>query len=168
MNIAILCPGLSLPRTWGGEADHVIGVNRTAMAFPCETWACGDYPLVEKIAPDVIGSPRLLTAANSAAHLRDHGPPWRGRVVEFESLVEGDQPLDWQLFTLPAAVVYAASLRPGRISVYGSDWQGEADWDGWAEAGNRSPARWQLERQIFQNLADWLERKSIALRRVLP
>jgi hypothetical protein len=167
MNATILCSGPSLASFVYGDQDGlVIAVNRAAINYGCSVWAAGDYPLVEKIRDEVIGAPTLLTAANSAAYLRDHGPAWRGPVKEFEDLLEfcpGE--IQWQMFTATAALVYAAASGATLIHVYGADWRGTEDFDGTEsfDGGNRSPERWTFERSIWNNLTAWLARRGVTV-----
>lgn len=168
MNIALLCPGPSLADFPGVSGfDRTIGVNRAALAHPCDVWACGDYPLIERVRHQVIGKPELFTAAVSAAHLRDHSTHWPGDVVEFEWLY-GVCPAEWRWdhFTATASLVYAAWRGVKRIDVYGCDWAGTGDWDDTQAGGNRNDARWDLERGIWQNvLTPWLNKQGITINR---
>lgn len=174
MKISVLCPGPSLSLFPGGNGfDLTIGVNRTVLAHKCDVWACGDYPLVEKVRGDVIGSPVLFTAATSDNYLRDHSPahdtpkPWR-EVTTFESLYDFcDRYFQWDTFSATAAIVYAAwscGGKPGVIHSFGVDWSGELDWDGTGGFGNRSVERWQFEAAIWQNrLVPWLASLNIEI-----
>lgn len=172
MNAAILCMGESVRAFEPDDFEGLlVAVNRAATKFRVDVWACGDIDLhtsIDKVPEHVIGSPELLTAAVTAAYLRDHGTPWRANVVEFESLRDylDYAQLSWTLFTATAAIVYAASRGATRIDCYGMDWKGEADFDGWAKAGNRSPERWRLESGVFGAVVKTLAGMGVEVRRV--
>ncbi|HSZ58519.1 MAG TPA: hypothetical protein VK797_22825 [Tepidisphaeraceae bacterium] len=169
---AILCPGTSLSATSpiGFGADViVIAVNRASAFFPADVWAAGDYPLIEAERAHVRGMPELLTTEGAIEHLRQTDKPWPWRVLpSFESLDPhcqgaGGVP-QWRVFTAIAACVYAEFIGCKRIEVFGADWQGEADFDGVKAGGNRSPERWRLERNIFENLlTPWLNARGVSL-----
>jgi hypothetical protein len=167
MKAAILCPGPSLQRAIIDGHDLTIGVNRAAAFTSCDVWAAGDIPMLTDHRPKVIGSPELLTAANTAAYLRDHATAWPGKVTEFEDLFGFLDPhaLPWTLFTFTASIVFAAWRGATEIDVHGCDWRGLEDFDGWAQAGNRSDERWKLESQIYARLADTLAGRGVTVRR---
>ncbi len=166
--VAILCPGPSLALFDGRENyDLTIGVNRAAIKTGVDVWACGDYPLLLEIQREVIGSPTLYTAAGSAAHIRDHAEPWRGPVEEFESLYDGSQnSYQWTMYTATAALWYATARGATTIRGFGMDWKGEADFDGWAKAGNRRESRWENEKLLWTNIAGVLKQRGIAVERI--
>jgi hypothetical protein len=159
---AILCPGPSLSRTYSGQpADLLIGVNRAALAYGCDVWAALDYTSDGKgVQPggiirwrkDVIGNPVLLTTRTSLAALARRGEPWGGQAVTVEEFA-GFVPLQigWTLYSMTAAVVYAAWRGAKRIDLYGCDWAGTADHDGVMAGGNRSAERWSSERTICES-----------------
>ncbi len=83
--------------------------------------------------------------------------------------------LDWVMFSATAALVYCgwraageADGKPGgaMIEVFGADWAGTNDFDGVAAGKNRSKARWELEKGIWQNrLVPWLAERRIEVKR---
>lgn len=169
MRVAIYNPGPSMPRM-APACDYFIGVNRAANAHRCDAWACGDLPAVVKWADLTIGSPTLLTAANTVVDLRQRGFAWRGKVVEFDALNDVLDPaaINWHFLTALAAVVYAASLGATTIDVYGADWSGTADWDGVQAGQNRSPDRWAKERELFDAIAAEFLERGITVERNVP
>ncbi len=176
MRAALLCPGPSLRAYPGREGqggfDLVIGVNRVATLHPVDVWACGDWPLIEQERGRVLGEPTLFVAASGAAQLRDHSPagPWPFKTIEFEQLEQGGFATSagpqWNLFSTTAALMFAGWVGATRIDCYGIDWRGTLDWDGTAAGGNRSPERWQLEKDLCQNvLLPWLGRRGVEIKR---
>jgi len=168
MTAAILCPGPSLVRSVPAPADLTIAVNRAIAFSSADVWAAGDIPMLCEDRPNIIGRPELFTAANTAAYLRDHGPAWRGKVTEFESLFDylNSSNLSWTLFTFTAAIVFAAHAGAKLIEIFGCDWTGQSDYDGWAKAGNRTDERWKLEREIYARLTDSLAARGIEVKRI--
>lgn len=170
MKANIFCPGPSLRTAVPAPADLTIAVNRAIAFNSADVWAAGDIPMLCEDRPNIIGQPELFTAANTAAYLRDHGPAWRGKVTEFESLFSYLDPrnLSWTMFTFTASIVYASHAGASQIEIYGCDWSGVEDWDKWAKAGNRSDERWKLERQIFERLTGALAARGVEVKRVQP
>ncbi len=173
MRAAILNPGPSLLHTWKGRTDKhglLIGVNRVALNYPVDVWACGDYPLVQEIQDSVFGCPTLLSAQNSIDQLNTVERPWRGKTIAFESLYSWLHPaenkISWTFTTSLCAIAYAASVCE-HIDIYGADWKGVKDYDG-VEAGmNRSEERWKTEAGIYNALVKHLETKNISVTRHL-
>jgi hypothetical protein len=166
---AVVCFGRSSALFDADDFEGLtIAVNRAGLRYRADVWAAGDEPMLRSVSQHVLGRPTWLTAAGTAALARDHGPSWPGEVVEFESLYEYLDPtaLPWTMFTATAAIVYAAYRGAQSIDCYGMDWSGQADADGWHDAGNRSDERWTLERGIYCRLADVLRGRGCELRRV--
>ncbi len=175
MKSALLCPGPSLTRFPGRRGyDLLIGVNRAPIAFACDVWACGDWPLYCKIENDreiqaqVIGSPLWFTAANSAEEVWERHTRWRGEVRTFESIDPGIAGIDWDFFTFTAAIGYAAWRGATTIDVYGADWSGVKDFDGAAGASpeNRTGDRWTQERWMFGVMQSELKARGVVLERI--
>jgi hypothetical protein len=167
---AVICFGESSRLFPGDFCGLTIAVNRAALQFRADVWAAGDEPMLRTVSQHVLGTPIWLTTAGTAALARDHGPAWRGQqVVEFESLnrIIDSTWLPWTLFTVTAAVVYAASRGATEVECYGMDWKGEQDADGWKEAGNRSDERWKLEAGLFHRLQDELQKRGCQVTRVI-
>jgi len=150
-------------------ADLTIAVNRAIGFRSADVWAAGDIPMLTDQRPDVIGKPELFTAANTNAYLRDKGREWPGKVTEFEQLFSYLDPAScsWTMFTFTAAIVYAAHAGAKQIEIFGCDWTGTNDFDGWNQAGNRSPERWKLEREIYSRLIRLIDARGIEVKRVL-
>ncbi len=180
----LLCSGPSLaaytpaPRA----ADLVVAVNRAALLQPCHVWACGDWPLIEAIRRQVADFqrplPRLFTAANSHAWLRDHSPlgEW-GRpdgqdVEEMESFYDGhEHELQWTCFTATAALWYCFRRGVTHLDVYGADWGGSTYCDGTGLSDNRrdlKQAGWDLESGIWRRLAGILAGRGMTVTRLFP
>lgn len=167
MTAAILCPGPSVSK-FVPAGEVLFAVNRAATFFRCDVWCAGDLPLVQKTREQVIGLPLLFTDDNTAGQLQTHGPNWPGSVRTFGTLrdfLDPERP-QWSMFSFTAAVVLAAALGHTRIACYGCDWSGDADFDGWREAGNRSEDRWSCERGIFGALQIVLKARGIDVQRV--
>lgn len=166
MNAAILCPGAPPPPDWRDCIDLTIAVNRAATAHRCDVFAALDFPLVKKIGAEVLGSPILLTKRASAHSLTRHDMAWCGEVVAIESL-DYPESSAWKLYSLPSAIVYAATSGADSIKVYGAVWAGTADWDGEQAGGDRSPERWTRERNIFEGLVEQLKGRGVILERFI-
>lgn len=163
MTAALFCPGPSLATLDAPpKADLTIGVNRAACGFPCHWWAALDLPLIERIHSDVIGAPRLFTCRATLASLERRGLTFPAAIVAED--LRG--PERWSLYTAPAALVLAAHLGARLIDVYGADWATDApDFDGAAAGENRSAARFQREREIWDRIVASLANAGVAVTR---
>lgn len=176
MNTAIICPGPSLTKTFLKHFDgRVIAVNRAARQFDSDVWVCGDWELYEAVHRTVCGLPKLLCPRSTTIQARHHEIPWRGDVIEYESLY-GRMAMhhDWQWSTLTVAIAYAAKTAQSEypeIDLFGADWSGTADFDGATEFApakpfrDRSPRRWQDEMTKVMELG---LRLHVKIRRHLP
>jgi hypothetical protein len=166
MRVALLCPGPSLAAYPGRSGfDLVLGVNRAAIAHGCDVWVACDVPCVRQHMEAVQGMPLLLTGMESSGTLDTDHPRYRGPITDIRPLLTFCDPgWSWQSFSASCAFVYAVAQGATRIDLWGADWSGTADHDG-AEAGqNRSPERWQWERNIFLNLLfPWAESRGITV-----
>jgi hypothetical protein len=171
MTAAILCPGPSLcefDRTANRGGDLRIGVNRAATLIPCDVWCATDYPLYERARSQVLGSPIWFTAEASAEQIDQRGIRWRGQVITCESIPDPFKTVDWDFFSLLAAIGYAVHAGCRRIEVYGADWSGVKDFDG-VEAGNtRHDERWKLESSLFELARQELAGRGITIIRMRP
>lgn len=158
----VLCPGPSLATYDGVGADLVIAVNRAALAWPADVWACRDWTSESAAGRGgfvawstwVLGAPTLLTSAESLHAGARHGFYWRGLVALLDDL-QCPVP-NWNLFTATAAMVYASSQGMDRIEVYGADMVGAVDYDGKNAGERRDEARWAQERERFTAVTAWL------------
>ena len=167
---AILCPGPSLFRLTDrpDDCELVIGVNRAATVHVCDAWAGCDLPMILDHGTSVIGSPLLLADDATIGELHRRDANWRGATFD-RGRLSGFCPesLEWRLFSATTALVYAAFTGAQRIEVFGADWHGTADFDGQQAGKNRSPARWELERAIWEKrLVPWLAEQAITVHRV--
>lgn len=163
MNVALLCPGPSLSLFDGEHEGPIVAVNRAALRHRCDFWAAMDFPLIERIGADVLGSPMLLTSQETISEMTKRGIGWRGDVGFARDLSSYcPSSLEWDLFTAPTALVFAGFIGATRIDIWGMDWKGLADFDGVEAGENRSPERWALDRGIIQNrLIPWLRYRGI-------
>lgn len=167
MTAVVLCPGPSLARlTAAPAADLTIGVNRATTAFACDVWAALDYPLIRDQHAAVIGTPALLTRAQTWTDIGRHLPLALAGTAD---ALRGAFPVAgcaWDRFTATTAIVYAASAGATRIDVYGADMAGTAGFDA-ADAGeNRDAGRWGAERVIFDRLTDVLSGRGVSVNRI--
>ncbi len=152
MRAIVLSPGPSLQNYTSQPCDLLIGVNRAATKVACQVWTCGDSPLVEKIAHQVLGSPLLVSYGVSLDTLRDHKFTWRGESTSWSPIAESwlhTSIVNWPWCSFTSAIVYAAFKGATEIDVFGADWSGTADFDGVQAGKNRSEDRWREERGIF-------------------
>jgi hypothetical protein len=169
MKAAILCPGPSLSEfDRAAEYDLRVGVNRAATLIPCDVWCATDHPLYERVQRQVLGAPIWFTAQASADQIHERGTRWRGQVITCESIPDPYKTVDWDFFSLLAAIGYAVHAGCKRIEVYGADWSGVKDFDG-VEAGNtRSDDRWKLESNLFELARQELAARGITVLRMRP
>jgi hypothetical protein len=169
MIAAILCPGPSLNR-WADDFEGLtIAVNRGAIAFSCDVWACGDYPLIWAIAGQVLRAGSLLTSGIAGEWLRKNSSTWRGETIEWEGLADFAQVKNWDFTTGTAALTFAISRGATKIITAGVDFSGEKDFDGaegfieskaaggsdsFIKFGNRSNERWKQEKAIWDLLLE--------------
>lgn len=166
MNAIILAPGPSLASYIPRDADLIVGVNRAATFQACDAWVAGDTPLIEQIHQKVIGAPLLVTSIETFDTLRDHRALWRGDFQCWTSMLElCPHGLQWTMFSFTAAIVFAAWRGATDIQVFGCDWAGKADFDGELAGKNRSDDRWALERQIAENICEWLKVRGVSVKR---
>ncbi len=149
MTAAVYAPGPSLTPV---PADLTIGVNRAAIALPCDVWVASDVKVIREAADAVQGSPLLVTSEVSTLILDAVQATWRGQAWAWEPL---EQTLDhtrtnWQRFSILAAMVYAAHVGADEVVVSGADWEGDAEWDGARTGDGRTDERWREERELFE------------------
>jgi hypothetical protein len=171
MRAVLLCPGPSLARlTCVPDSELSIGVNRAATAFAVGVWACCDLPAIEQWHEQVIGSPTLVCGQEAWDNLRDRKITWRGETCFSASMASYCPPgMNWTMFSSTVALIHAAFRGATQIDVYGCDWAGTADFDGVQAGKNRSPDRWKLEREIWQNvLVPWLAARGVTITRHQP
>jgi hypothetical protein len=169
VNAIVLNPGPSLARYQPRPADLVVGVNRAALLFDVDAWACCDLPAIETWHEEVIGSPTLIASQETLDNLRDRQIRWRGREIDRKKMLDFcPHVIDWVMFSSTTALVFAAWTGAERIDVYGADWHGTLDWDGTAAGKNRSADRWSLERGIFGVITGWLRERRVEVIRHLP
>lgn len=164
MNVTILCSGPGLANYKPDDSRIILAVNRAATAHHCHCWVCTDYPLALGVMDQVKGRPKLVTSASCRNVLDGR---YTGRVQEVEGLLGLMPPeFEWTLFSATIALAYASKFEPEIIHVYGANWSGTEDFDGWDKAGNRSVERWKLERAIWCNrLVPFLFKQGITVHR---
>jgi hypothetical protein len=165
MVAAVLCPGPSLPDTYPGPESYplVVAVNRAAIEFRSDVFACLDFPLALSLWPEVPARVWLTCAASAQSLARRH-------LIRTAVTVEGLDSFcpvpDWRLYTAPAAVVYAASEGATQVDIYGCDLRGVEDFDGVQAGENRTERRWARERGIWAAVTEWLAGRGVEVRRV--
>ncbi len=181
-NAVILCPGPSLARLrrWrrhersksdpGLEPSPnlLIAVNRAALAFHCDVWAAGDWPLIQNCRDEVNPRTTLLTTRNAKQNLWSRAKEWSGSTHLLEDLFDYcPRRLRYAMYTATFALVYAAWRGARRIEVYGADWDGSEDYDGMQAGQNRSKRRWNDEGAIWENLlVPWLAERDVSVERI--
>lgn len=170
MLAAILCPGPSLAKLDEvPRADIIVAVNRAAIRWQCDAWACLDHWSINDGGirgwqGQVIGSPQLVTSRGSFQALASHQCPWRGGVMLIDDLLAW-LPLvpgkSWTLYTATAALAYTAWRGAKRIEVYGADMVGTLDYDGVAAGSKRHELRWEGEREIWRATVEQLGERGV-------
>lgn len=169
----ILCPGPSLANFIASGKPQAlgeirIGVNRAAEAVACSWMVAADAEAAAAFEP--IGTPALFTTEQSAKRLTIGSLAKYTTVLTFDEVgrrTSCPAQHGWRRFSLLAAMVLAEYLYARRIEVYGTDWNGEEDWDGTIPLNpNRTEHRWQQEQAGFDRVTDWLRRyREIAVTR---
>ena len=160
MKTIILCPGPSLAELSAvPKADLVIGVNRVATHFIVDVWACIDHTLYSKIDHEVLGNPELITLREDR---KRHSKRPGTDIEELEEWLPHHPHLGgirWAMFSMTAAMVYAAWKGATSIDIYGCDWFVDApDFDGKTlETNRRTAERFELERSIYTATVDKLK-----------
>lgn len=167
----LLCPGPSLANLLGDELRHdhctLIGVNRAAIAFDCDVWACLDSDAVAKFHKDVIGSPILLTTRSTPMVIGRAGIVWPKtfNLSDLDAYYPSDRDIWWAKYSATTALVYAAAHGAKRIDVFGADMIGTLDYDGVPGGERRDENRWIEERQIWDRLVAVLSNRDCKVTR---
>ncbi len=155
MKIALLCPGPSLARYTGTDADLIVGVNRVPLSIKCDVWAVNDYPVIRKLYEQIIGFPAIVSRRQTLLDVRH-------RLGKFEKLVSVDDvkkqpPIKrWQQLTMTAAMVWALNNECTQLDIYGCDQAGTKDWDGLEWGEDRSEKRWADEKERYGLIVAWM------------
>lgn len=172
MHVHLLCPGPSLASYVPQPCDLTIGVNRAACAVMCNVWVACDTPLIVRENAKVLGLPLLVSTDTTLETIPDHGvAPWAGGTFDSKQMLEYcPHAYQWVTFSATTALIFAAFRGARVIEVFGADWSGTQDYDGVEAGQNRQPDRWQLEREIWNNLVAWLAEpaRGVIVRRHLP
>ncbi len=187
MNVALLCPGPSLPSfgDYTGRYDQVIAVNRAVLLFPADFWFMLDgdaFRSGAEVMQRPTWPPERLPVLVSFAdqHIaRCHRWPEARRLpfvpVEYtwlshEWIPDGETqpvPLLWDTFSATAALVFARRLGAVSVDVYGADQKGPADWDGHTHPDYaRNEDRWMRERQLWRDLVAYFGSVDMTIRRI--
>jgi hypothetical protein len=153
MKAAILCPGPSVndfPRHWR-DYDLRLGVNRTPLCFAVDWWVATDDRILKTFRPPYV--PKLFTQKETEYRLSKQ-PDFRikptmlyeslfdefpntGHWCEVHGLTESERRCcelggkhNWSFLSATAALVLAAHLGATQIDIFGADWKGTGDWDG--------------------------------------
>ena len=148
MRAAILCPGLSLAKTWKvPEAFDVrIAVNRAILHAECEWWSAGDWTAIKSIE----GKPThgICTQDDAVRFILD------GNLIPKERTPPcvigwGALPYKHCGYSTVAALSLAAYLGAKEVLIFGDDKSGTLDWDGVAAGTNRGKDRWKKEGDVM-------------------
>ncbi len=167
MNVAILCPGPSLAKTWDGSKASsfgaILAVNRAALVGPHDWWVAGDWMyLKETNATPKVGYctikdvVRIIQAGTLLP--KERTPP------QFECLAWEDLPFQ-RSFSMVAALGLACHLGAEEVFVYGDDKKGAQDFDGWL-GENRGHGRWEEEIDAMNAGVEFLATKGILVTHV--
>ena len=161
VNAVILCPGGSLPpalaalRSGSIDPTFTVGVNRAVEAYPCDYWCSMDATPYRGTTPK--GCPKYIIRDDQLRKIGDNTPDLeRARVIK--KRMDGyPRRVDYSSFSILAAIAFAAEQGATEIDIYGSDWEGTGDWDGWQhpQPHRRSEKRWGRERRRYNELKDY-------------
>lgn len=161
MNIAVLSPGPSLARIHEEDLsgfDLLIGVNHAVERFECDWWVALDSTTLKNVKP--LGTPDLYTQRKTKEWLTKRQRPERPRLIE--DYQETDIPRNACIYSTPCAVALAGQL--GDVTLIGADMEGSRDFAG-REGENRTPKRWQREREVLDRITKWLEKRGTRVER---
>lgn len=161
MLATLICPGPSaagLPTPPG----LVCVVNRSALWHDAAYWSALDYQTVTREAPNVVGSPLLLTRADGRRKYAKRPGP------DLESLADYCPPdVGYGVFSATAGLVLLASLGATTIDVYGVDRTDGPDHDGVTPPGAvRTAARWATEAALWDATVRWLAGRRVTVERI--
>jgi hypothetical protein len=163
----ILCPGPSLadvPQDL--TADIVIGVNRACEFREC-TWRVALDPNRFNDLP--LGNPRLFTLATTVLWLKAEGKPIPADVLTIDDIWRDYPQCGWNIYSATSALILAAHVGATSIDVYGADWKPDApDFDNVQTSTNRTVARFESERQIWEATVEYLASRGVTVRRIVP
>lgn len=146
MRIALLSCGESLTR-YPGLAGYgaIIGVNKAATAFPVDFWSVGDSETFFRYRDQIAEPPTVWTHHESHRRIvRRQG--W----ISARTYERDERHNRWSMFSATAALWLARELGAEVVECFGCDMRGILSFDGTQEPmANRTPARWQLERGIW-------------------
>jgi hypothetical protein len=162
VRVAILCPGPSLPKTWDGNADVTIAVNRAALLHAPDWFCAGDIETFQriKVRPRVgyCGSDYALGMVGDELPTDLQRFGWKGL-----PLPNQDSECN---FSAVAATAFAAHLGAKSVRMYGADMCGLHDFDG--DPGTwRNDARWEKERAELAGVVAHINRLGVAFERVI-
>jgi len=163
-SIAVLCSGPSLSEFLAAPVRHdlIVGVNRAAVAHPCDYWAFNDAETFGYFEP--LGRPVCFTsnAAFERIEPRDRDVFRWLFYAQINTTCRSDP--GWTQFTVTVALVLCDYLKARRVTLYGCDQMGTGDFDGPAPTPViRTPERWSNERHKFDHVAAWLESRGVEL-----
>ena len=175
-NAAVVCPGLTCSLFDEANYDLVVAVNRAAKRVPaCDLWVCLDAWTFSWVCGHgwdsgrgttlVCGDqtfgivrrkyPHLMEISEHFDHL-DHRRPdvWRPTA-------------NWQRFGVLVAIVEAIRAGASRVDLWGVDWTGSADWDGFEhKKQHRYESRFAKERKIIGELSREVGERGVVVRRI--
>ena len=171
VNAVILCPGDSLSpaltalHDGGIDPSFTIGVNRAVEAYPCDYWCAMDANPYRDTKPK--GRPKYVIRWDQLRKLGDDAPDLEQARVIKKQMDGYPRRVDYSSYSMLAAIAFAAEQGAARIDIYGSDWDGTGDWDGWEhpQPHRRNEKRWGKERRLFNELKDYYEGEGITVSR---
>jgi hypothetical protein len=155
----------------------VIGVNRAVCHYECDWSAMLDFKTfgeILKTHPDsnvggFLGSPGLLVPeVDGRRILEKYEEARRMEPVLSMNRVAKERGLLGVPWTMNVATQVAWVLGATKVDVFGADWKGDRDVDGFRAVGDRSGLRWKKEHNVFRKVQQFLAEKGCVLTRVTP
>lgn len=177
LRAAVLCPGPSMVQTFAGKTRRyaiVIGVNRAVCAYACDYWVMLDdhtWDLAHENGRAPIGTPTVMCDASLWRKVQNRARPAAER---HNLIVPADvkvpmRPVKWHTWSATAAVALAHHLGARSIDVFGMDWEGVQDFDGFTHQRNsRTDERWRREQACYLDLQNLLAESGSTVTRVRP
>lgn len=163
---AILAPGPSIALSKNKEFDYRIAVNR-ASHFNTNIDVVSVYNNFnyDNVFPKNY-NPLILTPESQWARKKFYRP----KIFYNDIWLPSDELGKWVTrSSLYAAIFMAVHYKASNITIFGVDWDGSKDWDGFETSVNkkdRTPVNYETQKKQLRLIKDFLEEKGIVVNRI--
>lgn len=175
MRVALLSAGPSLQASYGPVDPKLhklrIGVNTAVNLYKCEWWACADsHRFIDIHNAGVIGKPQAfcIDAQRDRTICFEPDIAKKYKITGWDEVfAEVGASTSWMSNTAPAALILAKWLGATEIDCYGVDMAGHLDTTGKIDDSThyRNEQRWNMERQIWTLIVQWLAERGTKVTR---